>query len=295
MRTPVVAALSLLALSACVVGDEDGDDDTLLIEGKKTAEIRVVQHNIWKQQSALQRALNKADAIDAQVISLEELCPGQVQWLMDTYGSQWTIGAVKGRRPAAGGCLQADGVTHDYPYKVIIYRGKGGTVKTWESNLGGPAGAPGNDLVCVQFERAKVPVHACSVHLISADWTDPTTGVLYDGAMVREQQATGLKHIAGSWFDGNQNHFVILGGDFNSSPEKEPMNKLYAGALGGNGDFTEYNRPAGSRDGAKTNETRKIDYIFFSTNRAPVNGAGVDIIDTDSDHHMLVSSVQMKK
>jgi hypothetical protein len=73
------------------------------------------------------------------------------------------------------------------------------------------------------------------------------------------------------------------------------MNKLYDGQLGGGGDFVEYNRPPSSRDGQKTVDTRKIDYVFFSANRAPVNGAAVDIIDTDSDHHMVVSTVQMKK
>jgi endonuclease/exonuclease/phosphatase (EEP) superfamily protein YafD len=293
LRTPVLASLSLMFMASCVVGDDAQDDEDLLIEAKPNAEIRVVTHNIWKQQSALQRALNKAEAIDAQVISLQELCPGQVQWLVDTYGSQWTIGAVKGRRPAVGGCELPDG-THEYPYKVVIYRGRGGTVKVVEGTLGGPANAPGNDLVCVKFERAKVPVHACSVHLISADWVDPATQVAYDGAMVREQQATGLKRLAREWFDGNQNHFGILAGDFNSQPDKEPMNKLYAGPLGGNGDFTEYNR-GGGRDGGKTVDTRKIDYIFFSANRAPINGAAVDIIDTDSDHHMVVSTVQMRK
>jgi len=72
---------------------------------------------------------------------------------------------------------------------------------------------------------------------------------------------------------------------------------LGASHLGGLGrsDDAGRNRGGGSRDGQKTGDTRKIDYIFFSGNRAPVNGAAVDIIDTDSDHHMVVSTVQMRK
>jgi hypothetical protein len=294
--TTVLASLSLVVLSsACVVGEDDGADDDLLIEGKATAEIRVVTHNVWKQQTAIQRAMNKADAIDAQVVMMQELCPWHLQWLNDTYGNKYTIGSVAAKRPAQGGCLLPDGVNQAVPFDVVIWRGgKGGAVKTYDA-LGGPADAPGNKLVCVKFEKGGVPVHACSVHLISADWTD-AAGVLHDGVVVREQQATGLKRIArDEWFDGGKNHFGIFAGDFNSTPDKEPMNKLYAGQLGGGGDFVEYNRHGNSRDGRMTGDTRKIDYVFFSANRAPVNGAAVDIIETDSDHHMVVSTVQMKK
>ena len=296
LRTSILASLSLL-LSSCVVGefdDEVGDGD-LSLAGKANATIRVVTHNVWKQPSAIQRAINKAEAIDADVIALQELCPGQKDAIVNTYGSQWSIGVVAANRPALGGCPLPDG-SQEVPFDLVAFRGKGGTPKAYDS-IGGPERAPGNKLVCVKFERGGVPVHACSVHLISADWTDPVTGIAYNGEAVRQQQATGLKRIAQDWFSGNQNHFGILAGDFNSGADQDPMDKIYSGQLGGSGDFVEYNRNGNSRNGRVTVDktSRKIDYIFFSANRAPVDGEAVDIIETDSDHHMVVSTVKMKK
>jgi endonuclease/exonuclease/phosphatase (EEP) superfamily protein YafD len=302
MRPQAVAAvLSLVATSACLDGITDvgdSDDEDLLIEGKVSAEIRAVQHNVWKQQSAINHAISKAQNTDAHVIMLEELCPGQKDAILSQYGAQWTIGVVAAKRPAQGGCPLPDG-TQEVPFDVVIYRGKGGSVKAF-NELAGPLNAPGNKMVCVLFERANVPVHACAIHLISADWTDPATGIAYQGDDIRDRQATAVKKQAREWLD--KGHFVILGGDFNSTPNKDAMNKFYDGSFGGGGDFTEYNRPAGSRDGEATTDAkpegggaRKIDYIFFSTNRAPINGDRANIVATDSDHNMVVSKVQMKK
>jgi hypothetical protein len=100
---------------------------------------------------------------------------------------------------------------------------------------------------------------------------------------------------------------VIIGGDFNGQPKTPPLDKMYARELGGGGDFTEYNRKGAGRDGANTATSdgsdaedgqpfsRKIDYLFFSTNRAPIDGADVDLVNDASDHDMLTSAVRMKK
>lgn len=309
MQYPSFAMLAILLLNAtagCLdgiegVGDEDEDGD-LLIEGARTAAIRIVQHNIEKKQAVLELAIKKAADVDAHGITLQEVCPVQVGWLVANYGSRWTIASVPGKK-ARPDCMLPDG-TAGHPHDVVIWRG--GTdarVRSYDA-LGGPANAQGNQLVCLAFDRAKVPVHLCSVHLISGDWIDPATGTTYDGATVREQQATGLKQIANEWFDGAKNHFGILAGDFNSQPGQPALDKVYDGRLGGTGAFTEYNRSGGSRSGQDTatavTETgerfsRKIDYVFFSTNRAPLDGPAVDIIADDSDHDMLVSTVQMTK
>jgi hypothetical protein len=302
----ILAILLLHATAGCLDGIEGTgaeDDEDLLIEGKQTAPIRIVQHNIEKKQAVLEKAIHKANAIDAHAILLQEVCPQSVDWLVANYGSKWTIATVAGKK-ARPGCELADG-SPGHPQNVAIWRGgTNGRVRTYDA-LGGPAMAQGNELACVAFDRGKVPVHVCSAHLISGDWVDPATGVTYDGATVREQQAAGIKKIAAEWFDGAKNHFGIIGGDFNSRPDKPALDKLYDGALGGNGAFTEYNRSGGSRSGRDTatavdeetgkSSSRKIDYVFFSTNRAPLDGPEVDIIPDDSDHDMLVSTVHMKK
>jgi hypothetical protein len=309
MQFPVFSILSIVLLNAtagCVdgvegIGDDEEDAD-LLIEGSRTATIRIVQHNIEKKQPVLEIAIKKANATDAHGITLQEVCPAQLDWLTANYGSRWTIASIKGKK-ARPDCMLPDG-SPGYPSDVVIWRG--GTdarVRSYDA-LGGPANAQGNQLICLSFDRAKVPVHLCSAHLISGDWVDPVTGTTYEGATVREQQATGIKQIANEWFDGAKNHFGIIAGDFNSQPGQSPLDKLYDGQLGGTGAFTEYNRSGGSRTGqvtstavSETGDTtaRKIDYVFYSTNRAPLDGPAVEITPDDSDHDMLVSTVQMKK
>lgn len=290
----------LPVLGACMVG-EGADDEVVSIEGKKAAEIRVVQHNIEKRMNVLERVVEHAQNIDAHVVGLQEVCPDQVAWLRTNYGGVWTIAALKGKKRAITGCDLPDG-THDYPHNVAIYT-KGTDGKVFEHNeLANPVAAPGN-MVCIVFERANVPVHFCSVHLISGDWKDPTTQVTYDGAKVRLEQTTRIKQIANEWFAGAKNHFGIITGDFNGQPNSEPLDKLYDSQLRGTGAFTEYNRSGASRDGAITSTadgdgqpfSRKIDYVFFSTNRAPLDGARARVDETASDHNMVTSKVMMRK
>ena len=291
--------------SGCLIGEGpegDEEEDDLAFGAGDTAGIRVVQHNIEKKPAVLQRALRKAMDIDAHVVALQEVCPSEVAWLRQNLGGRWTIGEVAGKKPAITGCDLPDG-THDKPSSVVMWtKGTGGKVTAY-SDLSNPSTAPGA-MVCVQFERAKVKVHACSAHLIAGDWKDPATGIVHDGAKIRLQETTRIKQIArDNWFDGAKNHFGIIAGDLNGQPTSEPIDKLYDNALGGSGEFTEYNRNGGGRDGTATAHadgdgtpfSRKIDYVFFSTNRAPIDGPAVDIIPTDSDHDMVVSTVRMKK
>lgn len=302
-RPALLSALPLLVATAvtsgCMVGEDEADDEVTVIEGK-TAAIRIISHNIEKRMEVLQQTLAKAIAIDAHAIALQEVCPQQLAWLRDNYGGQWTIHAASNKKRSATGCPLPDG-TQDFPHDVAIYLGgTDATIRTYDT-LGGPTNAPGNKLVCLRFERAKVPVHFCSVHLISGDWKDPTTGTVYDGATVRAQQTTGIKQIANAdWFDGARNHFAILAGDFNAQPNSAELDKLYDRALGGTGSFTEYNRTGSGRNGQVTahpDETaaKKIDYVWYSTNRAPLDGPAVDVIADASDHDMVISTVRMKK
>ena len=82
---------------------------------------------------------------------------------------------------------------------------------------------------------------------------------------------------------------------------------MYASELGGQGDFTEYNRSGNSRNGQDTAHangantedgqpySKKIDYVFFSTNRAGINNGDAQIQKDTSDHDMLTSSTMMDK
>jgi hypothetical protein len=299
-------SVSLPLTSACLDGVESLDgDETLTIEGPKRAPIRVIQHNIEKKPEVLQVVLEEAAAIDAHGITLEEVCPPELAALRAKYGSKWTISSVSLGKRSANGCDLPDG-THDFTQIVAIWTGgTTGNVSKHE-DLATPASVPGA-MACVSFERGNVPVHLCAVHLISADFTDPATGIVYDGEKARVEETASIKRITGEWFSGAKNHFGIIGGDFNSGPGLPAMDNLYAPALGGTGSFVEYNRSGGSRAGTETahsaadpvtgtpGSSRKIDYIFFSANRAPVDGPAVDVSPDASDHDMVTSLVSMKK
>jgi hypothetical protein len=294
-------AFPLLFATACITGEftdesEPLDDDAAALGG--SVPVRVVQHNIEKKMDALQNALKKATSSGAEAITLQEVCPDQLQWLQANYGTRWSIASVQGKKPAITGCDLPGGL-HDTPTDVAIWLGgTGGKGKPFR-DLGGPAAAPGQ-MVCLEFPHKKVDVHVCSVHLISADWTD-SAGTLHDGATIRERQTTGIKQETQGWI--NRGDFVIVGGDFNGKPSSPPLDKIYDNKLGGTGNFTEYNRTGAGRDGKDTAHadgdgqpfSRKIDYIFFSTNRAPLDGPAVDIEKDSSDHDMLTSTAQMKK
>ena len=301
-----IAALLVLSTTACLTGEftdepTPPDDDAAALAA--TVPIRIVQHNVEKRLNVIQSTLHKAMMSGAEAITLQEVCPDQLQWLRDNYGSRWTIGSVTGKRPAATGCDLPGGL-HAIPNDVVIYLGgTGANVDTFPI-LTQPPRSPGQ-MVCLKFERAKVDVHVCSAHLVSADWTDPDTMIKYDGEALRENETTRIKQVTLDWIE--KGHFVVVGGDFNGKPSSAPLDKMYDGKLGGNGRFTEYNRSGAGRDGQTTAMTsgdntengqpyaKKIDYVFFSTNRAPIDGPNVDLVDDDSDHDMLTSTAHMKK
>jgi len=310
VNSKMFVLMMALSTSGCVTGEFTDEGDTGDDDGERAlggnAPITIVQHNIEKRDEVLERTLTHAKNAGAHGIALQEVCPAQVERLRATYGGKWSIAVMPGKKPALSGCDLPNG-THDFPANVAIWTGGTGGKATVYAAMSNPANAPGG-MVCVEFDRAKVPVHLCSAHLISADWVDPNTGTKYDGEAIRQQQTTHIKQIArDNWFAGARNHFGIVAGDFNGQPNTPPLDKMYETSLGGTGDFTEYNRSGGSRDGAVTahadgsNTTdgkpysKKIDYVFFSTNRAPRDGAGVNIIEDASDHDMVTSTVQMRK
>ncbi|MFT3700090.1 MAG: endonuclease/exonuclease/phosphatase family protein [Kofleriaceae bacterium] len=279
-------------LSACIVGDGSDDTDELDIDPlAATAKFTVVQHNVEKKLVPIQNALgvNSADAI-----TLQEVCPTDVTMLRQKAQQKgWSI-AVQSV-PNRGTCENATD-----PSVVAIWTGGANAVVSTVAQLGTTAGKPGQ-AACLAFTFKKVPTHVCSVKLISTDQSDG------DGAAetIRETQTRDLKQLAQTWF-GGKDEFGVIAGDFNANTNQPSIDKLYAPQIGGNGDFTEYNRGAGNtRDGKPTAHgdgdvigkyDKKIDYVFFSTNRVPINpGPAVVITPDPSDHDMVVSSALMKK
>src|SRR5678816_4047002 len=130
-RPLILLALALASLStaACLVGDESLDDggldDDAEAKGGDTASIKIVQHNIEKKNDPLMMALGRASNIGADGITLQEVCPQQLDWLVANYTGKWTIVAVQKQTPALTGCANP-GV--DRPFTVVIWRGGPGAV-----------------------------------------------------------------------------------------------------------------------------------------------------------------------
>jgi endonuclease/exonuclease/phosphatase family metal-dependent hydrolase len=288
----------LLAMTGCMVGefDDGSDDEITTFAGKNQAQLKVVTHNIEKKGGAMDNAtgVNGAD-----VVALQEVCPDQLARLHRDHDARWTIREVSQKRAPNVGC---DG---QVPFTVIIWTGgTGGTLDVANDRIGGAfPDAPGV-YVCINFPKGGVTAHACSAHLVSSKWTD-AAGVEHAGDDIRLTQTRELTNRAASWIGAG--HFVILAGDFNGQPDTKPLDQLYVPALqNGKGQFTEYNRNGGTREGQTTAATsgensggtvfeKKIDYIFYSRNRAPLNGPAVDIRPDAADHDMVISTVAMEK
>ena len=80
---------------------------------------------------------------------------------------------------------------------------------------------------------------------------------------------------------------VVVGGDFNATPDKPEMDSMFA--RGGNGRFVSAHQLEGRAE-KTTDNGRQIDYVFFSQNRAA--SGGLQVIPTGSDHHMLVATTR---
>ena len=246
--------------------------------------VRVVNHNIEKRAPVLQRSLRIARRTKAQIILLQEVCWWQAAEVRRQH-PEWTISYLPERNRDQ--CRKSG-----YGGDTLGLRRKVGNLAIW---TGGPTGGTstivfdnqrvngdGTGLACVTWVDV-VRHRACSVHLIA-----PQTS---EDVRVRTLQARDTARIAAPWIA--QDDLVVLGGDFNAEPGRRTMRFLYKS--GGKGQFREAadSRSSGRRCqcARRTVDQRavKIDYVFFSANRA---GAGtrrkLRIVPTVSDHHLLV-------
>jgi hypothetical protein len=206
--------------------------------------LTVVQHNIEKKDGPLGIALDAGNSAD--VITLEEVCPGQLDTLNKTAQNRgWTLSSAVVPHAGCPGNLN--------PSVVAIWTGGSNGVVSKVHQLGSTPMVPGQ-AACVAFNFKKVPTHVCAVKLIST--ANP------DGAAetIRRTQTAALARMAhDNWF-GGRDELGIIAGDFNANTDQKSIDSLYAPQIGGTGDFTEYNRGNGntreftgsSRHGSRT-------------------------------------------
>lgn len=284
-------SIACLFGASCIVGQEGDyeDEETSGEVSGPTARFTIVQHNIEKKDGPLATALDAGK--NAEAITLQEVCPDQLASLIGTARARgWTLSSAIVPHAGCPGDVN--------PSVVAIWTGGPDGEVSKVDQLGSTAMVPGQ-AACVAFNFKKVRTHVCSVKLISTAKPDGAAEV------IRRTQTDALRKLArDNWF-GGRNEFGVIAGDFNANVDQTSIDSLYAPQIGGHGDFTEYNRGNGNtRDGQPTahatgengNYAKKIDYVFFSTNRASINnGPNVSITPTGSDHDMVISAAMMAR
>jgi endonuclease/exonuclease/phosphatase family metal-dependent hydrolase len=105
--------------------------------------------------------------------------------------------------------------------------------------------------------------------------------------------------LLSGYLDRHTGEPVIVGGDFNSLPDKSGLARLYSAAVGGTGDFIEADELRGrrpARGGAPTFDVagRKIDYVFLSDGFFS-HPQATSLRTSLSDHRMYVATARITR
>lgn len=252
--------------------------------------IRIISHNLEKEQAALDAVSLKVAATDGpEVVLLQEVCESLLPQI-DAMGHHnfrpRKVHTKCGENQKIG--------------EAVVWTGgndAGTNTVTLVKNDGHRYG-----LACVTFDHAGRSTRACSTHLAA--------GQDKDG--VRTQITRGIRAKSASWI-GN-GHRVIVGGDFNSNPQDGAMDQMYGiGGGGAVGPFRELHQMAGDgttmRAGLDTKGGRKIDYIFVSLRDTRASGGTEQVCNgerpgapdddyeanhcTTSDHRLLWGTAKL--
>ncbi|WP_353952841.1 endonuclease/exonuclease/phosphatase family protein [Knoellia sp. S7-12] len=253
--------------------------------------IRIITHNLEKEQGALDAVKAKVAATDGpEVVLLQEVCESLLPQIND-------MGHANFRpRKTHPKCGEGQKIG-----EAVVWTGgneAGKNNPTLVKDAGHRYG-----LACVTFRYAGRSTRACSTHLAAGEDKDG----------VRTKITRDIRAKSTTWI-GN-GHRVIVGGDFNSNPQDGAMDHMYGvGGGGAVGPFRELHQMAGegttARAGLATKGGRKIDYIFVSERDTRPSGGteqtcngekpGETVDDyeanhcTTSDHRLLWGTAKLK-
>ena len=239
--------------------------------------IDVVDHNVQLRPSAVQAALDRAASTDATLVLLQEVCSSEVRRIRAAH-PDWTVAYQ--RSVDAPQCRARDltGLPdlgrRDSGLVAIWTGGSTGVVTSHvfrhQGTRRGTRGAEGrfrDGVVCVSWAARGVVRRGCSTHLVNASRLPTRRGTQF-------RQAREVRRLTRPWV--RRGDVVVVGGDFNASPQSRPMDLMYR--VDGDGAFHEATgcpravevcrRALGTTfDGGRI----KIDYVFFSANRMAVS------------------------
>ncbi len=259
VRRAVLAALAVAAVAAPLLAPAP---PAAAAPGSYT----VVSHNVEKRRSVLHQAFDTARARGAQALTLQEVCTADAVELARA-NPGWPMLFTSSRPDACASTGRGDAGT-------LVIRRNSGAYTVQEYPLPADPGRVPR-LSCLTFGYAPVK-HVCSVHLVSRDTT-----------RVRALQTQEIKRLTRTWIEAG--HLVVVGGDFNATPDKPAMDSIFARE--GNGRFVSAHELEGRAE-STTDDRRHIDYVFFSRNRAA--SGGLQVTPTGSDHHMLVATTRWR-
>lgn len=289
MTSPLVRPLALALLAGVLVSQSSGcaDLDEEEVAGESTSATKgngarqrfsVVQHNVGGgaenggTPEALAYTFAQIEDKKPDVVMLEEVCASQ----LDAFKARFRGWAVRFtvQRAKHEGCGNAA--------KGNLVASPRGFVDELDAPLGEPDGDKVFSLTCggVPMPNTARTVLACVTHLRVDDpddsLRDKQVWRIVDA--VRAQVAKGRE--------------VVIAGDFNLTPDRRPLDRLYrlkANGTGGGGAFDEADQTDPRREqyamrgiqcaanacrsGVDTTDGRKIDYAFFSNNRVISLGA----------------------
>jgi endonuclease/exonuclease/phosphatase family metal-dependent hydrolase len=282
---PLLAALAAVGVVAAgLVGT------TLAAPAAEAApvQIRVVQHNLAKLPGALDAVIKKKGATAGpEVITLQEVCGSMRSRIEAKLGPKaaWHV-----RRE--GHCPDGSNIG-----EIAVWTG-GDVVDTTTRDLTSQAGQPSDQtygIACVVFRYGGKKNKACSTHLAAGD----------DMAGVRAGQTAELRSLAGGWMaDGTR---VLIGGDFNATPDAPEMDAIYSLGTGAAGSFVELHQATsgGTFQGGKPTlwQERKIDNVFGSATGFAASGGTENTCNstkrdpqgcTPSNHRILWGTLRLR-
>lgn len=281
-------------------GEETGQDES---EVKKNGgrKFEVLTHNVGGGAendggpAGIAYTFSRIDAAKPDVVMLEEVCQAQLDAFKAKYPGWSVLFApmttnVGGEK--CGGTPKGQLLASPRPMTEAIRK-----------DLGDPDGPKSFTLLCgdVTVPGTQRKVLACVTHLHA-------TGSDFAVAeAARKRQAWRIADTLNPRI--NDGKSVVLAGDFNAGPGREPLNNLYRLTTSGNptgGKFDEADQTDASREeyarredvtcaaascrsgeGTLVDGKAKLDYVFFSHSRVADGQLGANVAGTGGSGHRV--------
>lgn len=301
LRSTLLLPLLLLApLTAC--GDPSDDEDVVEQASElKARPFKAITHNIAGgllskgDPAALDKVTEEARASDPDVVMLQEVCESQVAALKKRF-PKWDVRFAPMVVEKASCGEEALGNVLASPWNMSEME---------VTDLGTAFGRNFN-MLCADLAKPGFGAHgvrACATHLRA--WHDE------EAEPMRIAQTAKIHDVLAPRIR-KQGQAVVIAGDFNSGPQRAPMDNIYRQAADGKNDgkglFREVDQndeaffaKADAKCAAKScrsgegthGHSAKLDYIFFSVNRARGSVDGKVMGKGASDHGLLRGVAQL--